>query len=81
MKVVHEFLGPVLVAALHVSFALIVIMSIPHILAGIGLLGNKKWAEPLVLVAGAIQFLVFPWGTALGAYTFYVILKSGETAR
>ena len=47
---------------------------LPNLLAGIGLLAGKGWARILALVLAVLNLLKFPWGTALAAYTFWVLL-------
>ncbi len=61
-----------------VTFGMFVI-SAPGILGGIGLLKRKYWAKILVLVLGVILLLHFPFGTALGIYTIWLLTRK-ETA-
>ena len=42
-----------------------------------GLRRQKPWGRTLALVEGFLIILSFPIGTALGGYTFYVLLQSG----
>jgi hypothetical protein len=44
---------------------------------GIGLLSRAPWARTVALVAGFIELLNIPIGTALGIYTIWVLLSSG----
>ena len=48
----------------------------PGIIAGIGLLARAGWGRILTLIIAAFSLLNFPLGTALGAYTFWVLLQS-----
>lgn len=50
------------------------VLSIPSIIAGLGLVGRRGWARILTLILGALQLFNFPFGTALGIYTFWVLL-------
>ncbi|MGH8004365.1 MAG: hypothetical protein ACRECJ_06550 [Limisphaerales bacterium] len=61
-----------------VTFGMFVI-SAPGIAGGIGLLKRKYWAKILVLVLGFINLLHFPFGTALGIYTIWLLTRK-ETA-
>jgi hypothetical protein len=61
-----------------IAFFLIVI-SIPGIIGGIGLLKRKNWARILVLILGFLNLINIPLGTVLGIYTFWVLMKE-ETA-
>lgn len=53
---------------------LVALTGLPNLLAGIGLLAGKSWARILALVMAVLNLLKFPWGTALAAYTFWVLL-------
>jgi hypothetical protein len=56
-------------------FALVIIVScLPSMLAGYGLLKQKQWGRVLALVIGVLELAAFPFGTALGAYSLYVLL-------
>ncbi len=57
-----------------VTFGMFVI-SAPCILGGIGLLKRKYWARILALVLGAVLLFHFPFGTALGIYTIYLLTR------
>lgn len=61
-----------------VSFFLIM-LAVPSILGGIGLLKGKAWARLLVLVLAVFNLLDFPLGTMISLYTFWVLLH-GETS-
>lgn len=63
---------------LGVFFAL---LAIPHILAGYGLLTRKEWARVLTIILGVIALIRFPLGTALGAYTLWVLLSKDGAAQ
>ena len=55
-----------------IAIGIIIIFSIPSIIAGIGLLNNKSWALTLLLVLGCFKLFSFPIGTAIGIYTIWV---------
>jgi zinc-ribbon domain len=59
--------------------ALFVLFSLAGLLAGWGLLQRESWARGLALVVAVIALFNFPWGTALGIYTLWVL--SPEQAR
>jgi hypothetical protein len=50
------------------------LMSVPRILAGFGLLGHRPWARILALVLSAIGLVNIPFGTVLGTYGLWVLL-------
>ncbi len=60
-------------------FLVMLLISLPSILAGIGLLRFQPWARILTLVLSALDLLHVPFGTALGLYGFWVLLsREGE---
>jgi len=56
-----------------------VVLSVPGILGGIGLLKRKNWARILVIVLGFINLIHIPFGTVLGIYTLWVLLREETT--
>lgn len=60
------------------SFLLII--SVPSIIAGIGLLKRQNWARILTLIISAIDLLNVPLGTALGIYSIWVLIQDETTA-
>jgi len=56
--------------------AFLVILSLPGIIAGIGLLKYRPWARILAIIIGVLHLLSFPFGTALGVYALYVLLNA-----
>ena len=52
-----------------------IVLAIPGIIAGVGLLQRKSWSRVLTLIVGAIGLLDIPVGTALGIYTFWVLMR------
>jgi hypothetical protein len=59
---------------------LIIVTSILGIIGGIGLLGHRRWARILILILSAMDLLNIPFGTAIGIYSFWVLLQT-ETTR
>ena len=55
--------------------AFLLILSLPGIIAGIGLLKYRQWARILAIIIGVLHLLSFPFGTALGVYALYVLLN------
>ena len=54
----------------------LVILSIPSIIGGIEFLKRKYWARILILVLCFLSLLTIPFGTALGIYGIWILLKS-----
>jgi len=57
-----------------------IIMTLPGIICGWGLLKLKPWARLFGMILGVINLFSIPLGTALGIYTLWVLFKE-ETAR
>jgi len=53
-------------------------ISLPNIIAGIGLLYKKYWALIMALVLSILTIFNFPLGTALSIYTIWVFVKKEE---
>jgi len=51
------------------------IISIPDIVCGIGLLKKKSWSRIFALILGCINLINIPFGTALGVYTIWVFFN------
>lgn len=52
----------------------LIVLSVPGLIAGIALLMRKRWARILALIVGAFDLIDIPFGTALGVYSFWVLL-------
>ena len=50
--------------------------SLIGVVGGVGLMMRRSWARVLVLILGILHLMAFPVGTALGAYTMWVLLKT-----
>jgi hypothetical protein len=55
--------------------AFLLAVSLPGLVAGIGLLKYKPWARILAIVLSALNLINFPLGTILGVYGLYVLLS------
>lgn len=66
---------PIIGMAGSIVVMILLVMSVPGIVAGIGLLKRKSWARILGIVLCAICLLGFPIGTVLGAYGLWVLLN------
>jgi len=63
-----------------VLVSLLLLLSIPGIILGAGLLKLRPWARVLGIVMSALDLLHIPIGTALGIYGLWVLLQP-ETER
>ena len=57
-----------------------VLTSVPEIIGGIGLLKRWPWARILVLIISFVDLINIPFGTIIGVYGIWVLLKD-ETAQ
>jgi hypothetical protein len=64
------------------GFVLIVllVLSVPGIIAGVGLLSYQPWARILTIVLSILDLMSIPFGTALGIYGLWVLFTT-EGAR
>jgi len=65
----------VLTIVANVIAVLIVILSIPGIIAGIGLFRRKEWARILTLILSVLDLFNIPVGTAIGAYSIWALVQ------
>ena len=57
-----------------------VVAAVLAFLVGFGLLRRRPWARPLAIIIGILVLLKFPLGTALGAYTLWVLAPASSGA-
>ncbi len=55
---------------------ILLVLSIPGFIAGIGLLKFRPWARILAIILAVLNILSFPLGTALAIYTLWVLLNA-----
>ncbi len=80
LKVVVGFVdepqaGSILSIVADVLAIVFIIISVPGILAGIGLYKRKEWARILALVLSVIEIFSFPFGTVIGIYSIWVLIQ------
>ena len=54
---------------------LFIVLSIPAIIGAIGTLKYRNWGRILLIIVGIFNLPGFPIGTALGAYTLWVLFQ------
>ena len=57
--------------------AFLVLISMPSIGAGVGLLRYRSWGRVLTLVLSFLRIFDFPLGTVTAIYSFWVLLSQG----
>lgn len=53
----------------------LLLLAVPSIAAGIGLLNLKPWSRTLAIVVSAFHLMNIPFGTALGIYGLWVLFS------
>ena len=59
-------------------FFVLLALSLPGLIAGIGLLQFRSWARILTIVLSVLELIHVPFGTALGVYGLWVLLSQGS---
>lgn len=67
---------PFVNSLMHVIGLVFLGSAVLSLMAGWGLLERQPWARMLAIVLGVIHLINVPFGTALGAYTLWVLLPS-----
>lgn len=55
---------------------LLVVLGLPGMAAGYGLLKRRAWARGLAIAVGVLNLVNFPIGTLIGLYTLVVLLQT-----
>jgi hypothetical protein len=55
------------------------LLSVPKIIAGVGLLKRMEWARILTLILSFLALFNIPLGTALGIYSLAILLRDDTT--
>lgn len=74
-------MGSAVVGLIGAAIMVVVLaLSIPGLIAGIGLLNYQPWARILTIVLSALELPGFPIHTALGIYGLWVLLSNEGAA-
>jgi hypothetical protein len=68
----------VMTAAFVGATGCLLVMGLPGLITGIGLLKRRRWSRTLALVLGALSLPSMPLGTALGIYTIWFYTQPGS---
>jgi len=60
---------------------LFTITALPAVIAGFGLLAEKKWAKVLAQILGFVSLVNIPLGTMVGIYTIWALTKDEGEAQ
>lgn len=55
-------------------FLFLLVLSVPGIIAGVGLLNLRPWARIVTVILSALNLMNIPIGTLVGAYGLWVML-------
>jgi hypothetical protein len=66
---------PILGGVGGILFVIIMAVSVPGLIGGIGLLKMAPWSRILMIVISVIDLFNIPFGTALGIYGLWVLTK------
>lgn len=53
----------------------LVILALPSLIAGLGLYYRKPWSRIMLIILGFLKLFAIPFGTIVGIYTLWVMLK------
>ena len=67
--------GAILSIIADVLAIVFIVISVPGILAGMGLYKRKEWARILTLILSVIEIFSFPFGTAIGIYSIWALIQ------
>ena len=71
---------PILGVVGTIIFVMAAVLSLPSIVAGVGLLQFRPWARMLTIVLSVLHMINVPFGTALGVYGLWALLAPGTEA-
>ncbi len=72
--------APILGGIGGIVFIVCLILGLPGVIGGIGLIQFKPWARIVIIVLSVLDLFNIPFGTALGIYGLWALLNS-ETER
>jgi len=70
----HEAAGIIGIVAVTVA-CFLTLLGLPSVIGGCALFAGKTWARPLLLVLSILHLPNVPFGTALGIYTLWALLR------
>ena len=68
--------GITILRAAAIGFGLFfIVLSIPEIIGGYGVIKGKEWGRIVVLILSFLNLVNFPLGTGLSVYSFIILIK------
>lgn len=68
----QKMMEMILAIVQYIPAVVIILFSIPTLIAGIGLLTRQGWATMFALIMGCLKLFSFPIGTAIGIYAIWI---------
>ena len=68
--------GPILTFIATLVGGFMLVMALPGLAAGYGLLKRRSWGRILAIIVGVLNVPNFPLGTIIGVYALWVLLQS-----
>src|SRR5690606_18693506 len=59
---------------------ILVVLALPGMIAGYGLLRRKEWGRILAIIIGILSLINFPIGTVIGVYALWVLFQESALA-
>jgi hypothetical protein len=73
-------LAGLVMQSMTVVFAVLLVLEIPGVIVGWGLLRRRPWARPLNIACSIFDLFSIPVGTAVGAYSLWVMFRPETVA-
>ena len=73
----HMVGGVLAIVAIGIA-SFLAVLGLPSVIGGWALFANKSWARPLLLVLAVLHLPNIPFGTALGIYTLWALLREEQ---
>jgi hypothetical protein len=75
-----QFAAGLTAAAFTLLAVIALILGTAHIVVGMPLRRHRHWSRLAALMLGSVDLLLLPYGTAVGAYTLWVLLPEPSRA-
>jgi len=70
-----QFAASLTAAAFTALASIAIVWGAAHVIVGVPLRTRRPWSRVMALTLGAVDLLLLPYGTALGCYTLWVLLR------
>lgn len=71
----NQFAAGLTAAAFMALAVMAIVWGMAHVAAGVPLRRRRPWSRLAALMLGSVDLLLLPYGTALGAYALWVLLR------